>query len=386
MKTIRILALHLAYGGIEKAIISMANLFVERYEVEILSIYKMPDAPAFPLDERVKVRYLMDDIPNREQWKAACRTKNPVAILREGFRSVKILLEKKSCAIRAIRDTRDGVLISTRPEHNLLLSRYGRDEVLKIAQFHQDHRFEQRYCKAFREGYSRIDIFAHLAPSLRDEVGEMMKENTHTKHVFVPNFLEHFPDMSDVTAREKTIVSVGRLHPGKGFDRLIRIFAKLSKDFPDWTLKIIGDGEERENLERQIESSALSGRVLLTGKMDSGSLEAELKKASVFAMSSHSEGVSFVLLEAQSCGLPLVVFDVRVGAGMVIRDGINGFLIPDGDEDAFAAKLKELMRSPDLCEEIGKNAMARAQDFSRENVARIWFAVLENQVECEYKR
>ena len=66
MKKIRIIALHLTYGGIEKAIISMANLFAEKYDVEIISVYNMPDSPAFPLSERVRVRYVRDETPNRE--------------------------------------------------------------------------------------------------------------------------------------------------------------------------------------------------------------------------------------------------------------------------------------------------------------------------------
>ncbi len=380
MKKVYIIALHLAYGGIEKAIISMANLFVERYDVEILSVYNMPGAPAFPLDERVKVSYLMNDIPNRNQWKAACKSKNPAAIVKEGIHAVKILREKQTCVIKAIRAISDGVIITTRHEHNILLSKYGNSGVLKIAQFHQDHRFEKQYVEGFAKHYDNIDIFAHLTPSLMDEVAEMMKENKKTKHVFVPNFLEHFPEVSPGAQREKTIVSVGRLHPVKGFDRLIRMFAVVSPKYPDWTMKIIGDGEEEENLRQLISRYKLENKVILTGKMDSADLENEMKKASVFAMTSHSEGLSFVILEAQSCGLPLLVFDVRVGAKMVIKQGENGFLIADGDETAFIEKLEELMSSPELCAQIGENAMKRAYDFSKENVAKIWFSVLENEI------
>ena len=83
MKKVRIIALHLAFGGIEKAICSMANLFAEHYEVEILSVYQMPDSPAFPLDERVKLRWLLDDIPNREEWKAALSARSLSGVARE---------------------------------------------------------------------------------------------------------------------------------------------------------------------------------------------------------------------------------------------------------------------------------------------------------------
>ena len=73
MNTIHIIALHLAFGGVERAIINMANLFAARYNVEIISVYNMPNSPAYPLDARVKVRYLLDDVPNRAEWKAAAK-------------------------------------------------------------------------------------------------------------------------------------------------------------------------------------------------------------------------------------------------------------------------------------------------------------------------
>lgn len=380
MKTVRIIALHLAYGGIEKAIINMANLFAERYDVEILSVYDMPGAPAFPLDERVKVKYLLNEIPNREEWKAACRAKNPVSIIREGLKAFRILKNKKRCVVDAISSINDGVIISTRPEHNILLSKYGNKDVLKIAQFHQDHRFEKQYMDAFANEYSNIDIFTHLTPSLMDEVSEMMKNNHHTKHVYVPNFLETLPDLTELPSRDKTIVSVGRLHPVKGFDRLVSAFARLSSLYPDWTVKIIGDGEEYSKLQNMIKDSGLEDKIILAGKMNSTELEAEMMKASINVMTSHSEGLSFVTLESQSCGLPLVAYDVRVGNKMVVRDGENGFLVPDGDEDAFVEKLGMLMGDVELCAQMGRNAAKRTEEFSRENVSRIWFDVLENHV------
>ena len=72
-KQVNIIALHLGTGGVEKAIISMANLFAERYDVRLYSVYKMPGGPVMPVDERVSVRYLLRDVPNRDEWHAALR-------------------------------------------------------------------------------------------------------------------------------------------------------------------------------------------------------------------------------------------------------------------------------------------------------------------------
>ncbi|MBQ3703019.1 MAG: glycosyltransferase [Oscillospiraceae bacterium] len=377
MKKVRILALHLAFGGIEKAICSMANLFAERCEVEIISVYDMPDAPAFPLDERVSVRYLLGDIPNREEWKAALNGRDISGLVRESLRAVRILRDKKRAVIEAIRGISDGVLITTRPEDNVLLSRYGKPGVLKIAQLHQDHAFDPKLVRSFQKDYGGVDVFALLTPGLRDEVRDMLRgHNDHTEVVYIPNFLEHFPENTDKYPREKSVLAVGRLHEVKRFELLIRLFAALHRQFPDWKLRIVGEGEERGRLEAAIKELHAENYVNLTGRKDADGVEDEMLRASLYAMTSRSEGFPFVLLEAQSCGLPVVAFDVRVGPGFVVQNGVNGYLAADMVYEDFCEKIASLMKDEALRHEMAEAAKARASDFSREKVAKLWFELI----------
>lgn len=375
MKTVHIIALHLAFGGVEKAIINMANLFVERYDVEIISVYRMPGSPAYPLDERVRVRYLLRDIPNRAEWKAAARDVRPIRFARESARAVKILLGKKLAVIEAIKGIDSGVIITTRHEDNILLSRFGRPGVLKIAQLHHDHDFEAKYVNAFKKSYGNIDYFTLLTPGLVDEVGKMMR-GTRTKPVFIPNFIDAYPDKPDFSSREKTVLAAGRLNYVKRFDKLIKTFSLAHEAQPDWQLKIIGEGEERGALERLIRELGAQDYVTLTGVMNAEQIEHEMCRAGIYAMTSSSEGFSFVVLEAQSCYLPTVAFDVRVGPPFLITDGVNGCLVPDGDDAAFAARLIELMADDDKRRALGDAARVRSLDFSRERIAKLWFDIL----------
>ena len=376
MENLTIIALHLGYGGIEKAVCSMANMFADKYHVQIISVYDMPNAPAYPIDERVQVRYLLRDVPNREQWRAAIDAKAPGAIVKESLRAVKILRDKRRGVIDAIRSIEDGIIITTRHEDNMLLSKYGRENVLKIAQLHHDHRFEKGIVEGFRKSYGNIDILAMLTPGLRDEAAEMMKdENEHTRVVYIPNFLEHFPENTD-TQREKTVLAVGRLDEVKRFDLLIREFARLHESAAQWTLKIAGDGKERESLERLIQELGAEDYVSLLGRLESTEVEKEMLSALIYAMTSSSEGFPFVLLEAQSCALPVVAFDVRVGPGFILRDGENGFLVKEGEHEAFRAKLKELMDDGALWKKMSDNAKKTAAEFSMEKVREIWYAAM----------
>ena len=377
MKKVRIIALHLAFGGIEKAICCMANLFAERYEVEIISVYNMPDAPAFPLDERVSVRYLLRDIPNREEWKAALNGRDIYGLARESLRAIRILRDKKRAVIEAIRSIIDGVVITTRPEDNVLLSRYGRSGVLKIAQLHQDHAFDRKLVRSFQKDYGGVDVFALLTPGLRDEVKEMLRgNNVHTEVVYIPNFLERFPEKPDRYPRDKTVLAVGRLNEVKRFELLIRLFAALHGEFPDWKLRIVGEGEERGRLEAAIKELHAENYVNLTGRKDADGVEDEMLRASLYAMTSRSEGFPFVLLEAQSCGLPVVAFDVRVGPGFVVQNGVNGYLAADMVYEDFCEKLASLMKDEDLRRKMSKTAVAHAAAFSREKVGEMWYSLI----------
>ena len=377
MKKVYIIALHLAFGGIEKAVCSMANLFADKYDVRIVAVYNMPDSPAFPLDERVKVCYLLEDTPNREEWKSALKGLRPAVLARESARSLRILREKKQCVIGAIRSIDRGVVITTRHEDNLLLSQYGSPQVLKIAQIHQDHKFEKTFVDGFKNGYGNIDVLTMLTPGLAEEARELMYGcNSHTRVEYVPNFLEHYPESVWLDGRDKTVLAVGRLNAVKRFELLIESFAAVHAQAPDWQLRIVGEGEERGKLQKLIAKLSAESYVTLVGRLDSAGVEREMLRASFFAMSSASEGFPFVLLEAQSCGLPVLAYDVRVGPGFVVKNGLNGYLVGNLDRDMFCRRLLELMGSPELRRGMGENALKRVGDFSRERVRDIWYSII----------
>ena len=116
---------------------------------------------------------------------------------------------------------------------------------------------------------------------------------------------------------------------------------------------------------------------MLTGRKNGDEVEREMLSASIFAMSSRSEGFPFVLMEAQSCGLPIIAYDVRVGPGAVVHDGEDGVLVPEGGRRQYEDKLCELMDSPELREKMSANATTAIREFSEEKVAEKWYEVIE---------
>ena len=379
MKSLHIFALHLAYGGVEKAVSEFSNIMAEKYDVTIHSVYNMPDSPAYYIDSRVKVRYLLDDIPNRHEFKSALRSGNPAAILREGIRSVRILWGKRSSLIRAIREINDGIIVTTRDEHSILLSRYGRPGVKKIAQFHEDHAYRKTIVRHFRHNYGNIDLLVLLSPKMVQEVREIMAGNHHTQVAYVPNFLMKVPPETDPSHRDKTVIAVGRLSWVKGFDRLIDLFARIHPDFPDWKLKIVGSGDDYDTLQSKIKASDASSYITLTGKLTPSQVITEMQQSAIYALSSYTESFPFVLLEAMSCSLPIAAFNTRGGLDMIVNNGENGFL--SEDDEAFLSSLSLLMNDAALRTQMGIKSRELSSRYTSKAVAETWYQLIEDLYE-----
>ena len=170
----------------------------------------------------------------------------------------------------------------------------------------------------------------------------MTRYNTERVIVF-PNPVRELPEYN-CEETEKIILSAGRLIKGKGFSDLIKIFKEIERD--DWKLIILGDGPERENLSNLIKEYNLERNVCLIGFTNE--IDIYLKKSSIFAFTSKSEGFPNALLEAMCTGLPCISYDCLTGPSDIISEGQNGFLVELNNLNEFKIKLLRLMDNPTL--------------------------------------
>ena len=120
---------------------------------------------------------------------------------------------------------------------------------------------------------------------------------------------------------------------------LIEIFSNIESE--DWTLTIVGDGDEKENLEALIKDNNLEGKVILTGFLNKEELYKLYENSSLYVMTSFEESFGLVLVEASSFGLPLIAFDSAIGAKEIIQE--NGILVSNRDKSVMIKKIKKLM-------------------------------------------
>jgi glycosyltransferase involved in cell wall biosynthesis len=168
----------------------------------------------------------------------------------------------------------------------------------------------------------------------------------------------------------KVVVAAGRMVPRKGFKRLVRAFAPVARRHPDWQLHIYGHGRQKQEIADLIQRLDLDSQVLLRGY--NRNFPEVLANASVFAMTSRSEGFPMVLIEAMSSGVPLIAFDCPRGPGETINDGANGLLIPEGPVRNFTQGLLTLIEDAELRTRMGAQALHDAEAYTIENISADW--------------
>ena len=372
MKKITFLALHLGYGGIERCISTLANSLADDYEVEIISTYKLYDEPAFKLDDKIKVKYLMNYGPNKDQINESSKKHKYITLIKELIKARKILKLKKQLMINYIKDCNSDIIISTRDIHNEWLGQYGNSNSLKIGWEHNHHNDDQKYIDKIVKSVENLDYFVLVSKSLRD----FYQEKTKTKCIYIPNSLDEYPTKY-ASLEKQNIVSVGRLSYEKGFDDLIDVFKLVHEIYPEWKLNIIGDGFEKQNIETKIKKYNLEESITLHGYQDREYINRLLFNSSIYVMPSRSESFGIVLLEAFSYGLPAVAFDRAIGAKELISDNWDGYLISNSNKEQMAKRICELIKNTNRRVIMGANALKKADQYNSSNIKEEWLKIIK---------
>jgi glycosyltransferase involved in cell wall biosynthesis len=178
------------------------------------------------------------------------------------------------------------------------------------------------------------------------------------------------PELPGVDANRRWLVAMGRLLHVKGFDLLLAAWAQLAPRYADWQLVVMGAGPLRGELERLRDSLELTDSVVFTGLV--AAPFAVLRRAELFAMPSRAEGLPYALLEAMACGCPAVAFDCPDGPREIIRHGVDGLLVENGQVNALAEALDGLLANEAERRRLAANAPEVLQRFGLERALDKW--------------
>jgi glycosyltransferase involved in cell wall biosynthesis len=347
----------LSAGGAERVIVTLANSWAARgWRVTLITFEPAGTTPYYAVDARVVLRQLGIASVGSPLWRA----------IRQNLRRLR--------ALRAIlRAAEPDLAISFLAKINVLTMLASRGLGFPVVVSERNNPERQRFRGIWSWLRQRLYGTAYCVVTPSRGVLESFSGAVRARGRVIPNPVDLAPAASTRRGSGR-LVAVGRLVHQKGFDLLLRAFARIAPEHPDWTLTIWGEGEERAALEALSTELGIAGRVRLPGVTERPGQWVEA--ADVFVLSSRFESFGNVITEAMAAGLPVVAFDCPWGPGDILRDGEDGLLVPPENIDALAAGMRRLILDTDLCARLGAAAALNVRRFAREAILAQWDALV----------
>ncbi len=193
----------------------------------------------------------------------------------------------------------------------------------------------------------------------------------------IPNPLSFYPKNS-ATLNDRTVIAVGSHSYNKGYDLLLLAWKQVVERYGDWHLEIYGKIDQNETYLKQAEHLGLNKSVKFLHPVKD--IKEKYLKSSIMVLPSRSEGFGMVLIEAMACGLPCVSFDCPHGPADIIQEGLDGFLVENGNINELASKITILIENENLRKQMGIKAKENAKFYLPEDIVKQWDILFKNLV------
>lgn len=334
-----------ATGGTERAVINLANMLVPYVNnVSIISLLSYAGGKSyFSLDNNICVKHLgMNIIP-------ACTIRKLFWYLK----LYNILLKNVG---------KGSIVIGSGHNLNFILSLFiGRKRI--ACEHIQLDSIPVLHRKIMSILYRNLDLLVVLSESARRK---LEKYNKCIK--IIPNALPFLP-CSCSSLNEKKIIMVGRLSEEKGYERVVNVALFLKAKYPLWSIHIFGDGPIKQSLIALYKDKGVDDWVYIHDPVRN--IQVEYLKSSIYLMTSYNEALPMVILEAKSCGLPVVAYKCE-GTMELITEDYDGYLIDNGNIDLLNQKLEYLINDFDKRSIMGQNAITSCHKFRPEIISHLW--------------
>lgn len=363
-------------GGMERVLTIKANYLASHgYEVIIVTT-EGGEKPFFELNSKVKLVNFSLHFDNHFDS----------SILKKYFLHKKLIKRYIKLLDEFLQQNNVDICVSMCGKEIEFLSKL-KCNCAKIAEFHSMQNYRAQILLSQHSGFiwriignyltcdfvrstRKVEKFVVLT---KEDAMQWRKTNNNIEQIYNPSPIS---PKGIPALKEKRFIAVGRLDAGKGYDYLIEAWSLVAKQHPDWRLDIFGQGDSYDKILKDIQQRNLSSTVKLCGTTKN--ITDEYYNSSGFVMTSRYEGFPMALIEAATCGLPLVAFDCKTGPKEIIYEGVNGFLIPMGDVKVLAEKICLLIDSQNKRIYMGRNAMELAKEYSIDNIMAHWIQLFEH--------
>jgi|GEM_PF-444718 glycosyltransferase, family 1 len=243
---------------------------------------------------------------------------------------------------------------------------------VKIPLYHLQRRIK---IEKYRYILNHYHAFSVLCEAYKEELTSALHLTDNHKIVAVPMGLLPLSKPYSLE-KKKHLLYIGRMsYMDKRVDRLVEIWQHLYKDFPDWEMRLVGEGPELPHL-RQMAADYGLERITFYGRQES--TIPFYNEAAIFCLSSQIEGAGLVLIEAQQAGLVPIAFSCSAGVRELLApNGVNGFVVPNDNIEAYVTQLCKLMTNPELRTQIQQNVLKNAENYAMEPVVAKWDAMFK---------
>lgn len=362
---------NLGSGGAERVTSLLANQFCQKgYDVEI--IFFRDRLIFYELDSRVKVVVIGEECHSNAMWRKVLWLRNYVEKTKPDV-VIPFRVSVYCTTILSLLGLSVPIIASERIDPRIPDSYWTLLRKILLP-FVKHFVVQTNYIKSYYPKFIQKKTTVIPNP-VRDEVFSLpqpsLKGGGDKRYESPGGLLAQGANAESSVRSQKLnrIISVGRLYPQKNQEMMIRAFAKVADDFPDWQLVIFGEGPLRAELESLVSSFKLQDRVLLPGRTEN--VVGELRKSKIFCLSSDYEGMSNSMIEAICVGLPIISTKVS-GTEDLVKDGENGLLIEIGDENSMSRGMKRLIEDDNMMNKMSKNSCCSGKLFRLENIVEKW--------------
>ena len=363
MKILYIFRSLVVWGGIERILVDKMNFMAERYDMDIYLLTS--DQGSHPITYQLSDGVYHEDLGIRFYQQYRFHGLRRLMIAWKLNRQYRHLLGERLRKIQPdliICTTADKIGIIGKLKGNVPLVVESHSICVRTLDHGRSWLQRKLYRHHFLNSLSKADYIVALTEG---DAKEWRKY--HPQVTVIPNFIHpHEEYISDCSA--KKVIFVGRFDYQKRVQDAIRIWQKVREHHSDWVLEIYGDGEMRQ----EVCSLALSVGAVTIHQPTSQIFHA-YQECSILISTSLFEPFGLVILEAMSCGLPVVAFDCPYGPNDLIMNEKDGYLVEDRDFDEFADSICKLIENSGLRKDMGSTAFVSSQWYLAEQIMPLWF-------------
>lgn len=370
-------------GGIQNITITKANGLAQMGHQVWIIVTDNKYPPLHPVDPKVQVIHL-DINYFEDDWKSKFYVIKSILIKRK---------QHKKVISKVLNDINPDVVISTGTSEKIFLPNIRLNSTpIFIREIHNQKGYRLSHARSLWGkimaiignwyDYSwNINKYDQIV-ILTNEDKELNWKN-NSKVSVISNPVTFDINIKTSPLINKKFITAGRLVHQKNHKSLINAWKIVNQKHPDWQLEIWGDGTLKNELSKQIKTLGLNNKVLLMGYTND--IISQMQKSSGYVLSSLFEGMPLVLIEAMSCGLPIVSYTCQCGPKDLIEHGLNGFLCEVNDETKLAEYICSIIEDDKLRIKMGQASKKKSEEFRIEKIATQWINLFQTLINNKNK-